>query len=80
MLRRRPGIGRAAPAAELKGFAKVHLEPGERRTVRFELDERALAFWDEASHAWLVEPGTFDIAVGASSRDLRGHATLTWKG
>jgi beta-glucosidase len=65
------------PPRELKGFVKVDLEPGERRTVRFPLDDRAFAFWDEASGDWLVEPGTFDVAVGASSRDLRGHVTFT---
>jgi beta-glucosidase len=63
--------GLPRPPRELKGFAKLRLEPGERRTVELELGWRDLAFFDEATRAWTVEPGAFEIAVGASSRDLR---------
>ncbi len=76
-----PGIGRAAPAARVEGVREGRTSnPGSDARSASSLDERALAFWDESSHGWLVEPGTFDVAVGASSRDLRGHATLTRKG
>ncbi|MET8979476.1 glycoside hydrolase family 3 C-terminal domain-containing protein [Streptomyces sp. NPDC004539] len=63
------------PPRELKGFAKVRLEPGERRVVRLELDARAFAFW--GPRGWTVEPGRFDIAVGTSSRNLPLEATVT---
>lgn len=53
---------------ELKGFAKVHLKPGERKTVVIELDERSFAFWGETG--WVIEPGEFQIEVGPNSRDL----------
>ncbi|WP_210508111.1 glycoside hydrolase family 3 C-terminal domain-containing protein [Naasia sp. SYSU D00057] len=56
------------PARELKGFVKVHLEPGERRTVTIDLDDRAFAFWRQGS--WVVEPGAFTIEVGSHSRSL----------
>ncbi len=63
------------PRQELKGFTKVHLQPGESRDVTFKLDARAFSFWDEAANGWRLEPGTFTISVGASSRDLRLHGT-----
>jgi beta-glucosidase len=65
------------PPAELKGFAKVALEPGESRTVRFTLERRAFAFYDPYRREWVVEPGEFDILAGSSSRDIRARATLT---
>jgi beta-glucosidase len=61
---------------ELKGFAKVALDPGETATVQLALDDRSFAFWDAATHDWLVEPGTFEIAVGRSSRDIRHVASV----
>ncbi|WP_425826612.1 glycoside hydrolase family 3 C-terminal domain-containing protein [Streptomyces fractus] len=56
------------PVRELKGFTKVRLAPSESRKVRVHLDERAFAYWDEAG--WTVEPGTFRVEVGVSSRDI----------
>jgi len=64
------------PVKELKGFAKVELQPGERKTVTFRLDKRAFAYWEPKIHDWRVESGEFDILVGASSRDIRLEATL----
>ncbi|KUI03750.1 glycoside hydrolase family 3 C-terminal domain-containing protein [Mycobacterium sp. IS-3022] len=59
------------PQRELKAFRKVHLAPGQSRQIEIQLVERDFAFWDDERRAWTVEPGTFRIAVGASSRDLR---------
>ncbi len=62
---------------ELRGFAKVHLAPGESKDVRIRLGRRAFAAWDPASGdegGWVVEPGRFLIRVARSSRDV--HATL----
>jgi beta-glucosidase len=59
------------PDKELKGFLKISLGPGEGRRVRFELDQRAFAFYDANSGGWRVEPGEFEVLVGASSRDIR---------
>jgi beta-glucosidase len=56
------------PVKELKGFAKVSLKPGEKRTVAFEIGPDALAFHDVAMR-YVVEPGEFTIQVGTSSRD-----------
>jgi len=65
------------PEKELKGFAKVSLEPGEEKTVTIELNERSFAFYNPDSHAWQVESGKFEILVGASSRDIRLLGTVT---
>jgi len=62
------------PPKELKGFAKVALEPGEAGTVAFMLDERALSFYDPHKKAWVAEPGEFEVLVGSSSRDIRVKA------
>jgi len=58
------------PVKELKGFQRVSLAPGERRTVRFDLTPDDLAFWN-IDMEWKVEPGTFLISTGASSAELK---------
>jgi beta-glucosidase len=64
------------PLRELKGFAKVHLQPGETQQVSCLLDERAFAFWSTRFQQWVVESGEFMIAVGSSSRDLVATETI----
>ncbi len=68
----------ARPPRELKGFARLALEAGESREVKLSLGYRDLAFFDEATHAWRVEPGAFEVQVGASSRDLRLRRLFTY--
>ena len=65
-----PEASVARPPRELKSFEKVWLAPGERRTVRFQLDSQAFAFWSPVTKVWTVEPGIFRLHVGTSSRDL----------
>ena len=65
------------PEKELKGFAKVVIEPGRTERVHFTLDDRAFAFWDPRSGGWRVEPGEFELLVGASSADIRARAVHT---
>lgn len=71
------------PVRELRGFEKVHLEPGESRTVRFSLEGRDFAYWDSAAvrpdgrtGLWRLEGGEFRIDVGASSQDIRLTASI----
>jgi len=52
----------------LKGFTRVHLTPGEKKTVRFELPWEAFQIVDAEGRS-VVEPGEFEILVGPSSRD-----------
>jgi beta-glucosidase len=59
------------PLRELKAFAKVTLEPGETKNVELPLAARSFQFYDAEAHTWKAEPGTFEISVGSSSRDLR---------
>ncbi len=63
------------PEKELKAFAKVALQPGESKIVEFKLDEEAFWFYNPAANdgrgGWVVEPGEFEILVGASSQDIR---------
>ncbi|MHB1137667.1 MAG: glycoside hydrolase family 3 C-terminal domain-containing protein [Microthrixaceae bacterium] len=63
------------PDKELKGFAKVHLAPGESARVCIPLDRRSFAVWDVAAHDWLVEAGEFQVLLARSSVDV--VATLT---
>lgn len=64
----------ARPEKELKGFAKVSLEPGATATVTLQLDRKSLAYWDDARHAWVAEAGTFEVLAGSSSHDIRARA------
>lgn len=59
------------PAKELKGFQKISLKPGEQKTVTIPLDEEAFQYFDDRVNQWVSEPGTFNIIVGSSSRDIR---------
>ena len=63
------------PVIELKGFRRITLAPGERKTVRFELQPDDFALWDSEMKR-VVEPGTFTISAGPNSVDLKS-ATLT---
>jgi beta-glucosidase len=64
------------PDKELKGFAKVELQPGEETEIAIELDRRAFAYYDAELEDWHVEAGAFEILAGASSRDIRLSATV----
>jgi len=64
------------PLKELKGFTKVFLKPGEKRTVSIPLDQRAFAFYDPAKTGWISEAGNFEVLVGSSSRDIRLQDTF----
>lgn len=70
----------ARPVHELKGFAKVALEPGESKTVEIDLDERAFAYWSETFDDWHVEAGEYGIEVGTSSRDIADTVTVAIDG
>ncbi len=58
------------PIKELKGFEKIMLEPGEKKTVKFSVTADKLSFLDEDLN-WTVEPGTFAVMVGSSSDDIK---------
>ncbi|MBN1877426.1 MAG: glycoside hydrolase family 3 C-terminal domain-containing protein [Anaerolineae bacterium] len=64
------------PYKELKGFAKVDLQPGETKTVTLVLDFRAFAYYHPGYRQWITEDGEFDILIGASSADIRCKQTV----
>ncbi|WP_051274640.1 glycoside hydrolase family 3 C-terminal domain-containing protein [Cellulomonas sp. URHD0024] len=59
------------PVRTLAAFGKVELEPGATARVRTTIGARSFARWDERRDGWVVDPGTYAIEVGASSRDIR---------
>jgi beta-glucosidase len=64
------------PPRQLKGFAKVHLVPGESTRVSLVLSPRAFSIWNVAAKRWSIVVGNHEIFVGDSSRDLPLHAEV----
>jgi beta-glucosidase len=60
----------ARPVIELKGFRRVHLEPGASAALSFTLGPDDLKMLDR-DMKWIVEPGAFRVMIGSSSKDLR---------
>jgi beta-glucosidase len=56
------------PVKLLRGFARIALSPGEKKTVAFTVRARDLAWYDSDSSAWRVEPVEHQVLVGSSSR------------
>jgi len=72
----RPRASRLArPDRELKGFAKVAVDPGEARSVSITLDARAFEYFDPGA-GWVCDAGEYELLVGSSSRDIRLSATV----
>jgi beta-glucosidase len=70
----------ARPARELKAFQRIDLDAGAEGEVTFMLGERAFSGWDTDAGRFGVIPGTHEIAVGRSSRDLRLYESLVFAG
>jgi beta-glucosidase len=66
--------GLVRPEKELKGFAKVALQPGETKSVAIKLDFRAFAYYHPGYKQWITEDGDFDILIASSAADI--HHTL----
>ena len=64
------------PLRELKGFAKVNLDPGETKRVDIVIEARDLRYYDPDHGQWLLDAGKLSIEIGASSRDIRLEKTL----
>jgi len=66
------------PFQELKAFKKTKLlKPGECERIELAIDVKDLASFDESEGVWLVEKGTYEVRVGASSKDVRLIGTFT---
>jgi beta-glucosidase len=63
------------PPKQLKGFAKLLLQPGEEQQVQISLPPDAFRYWDAEAAAW-TSGGTYDVMLGSSSRDIVWHETI----
>ena len=68
----------ATPVEQLRGFQRVELSPGQKKTVTFKLGPEDLKLLNKDMH-WAVVPGTFDIMIGHSSADIAAKGTLEVK-
>ena len=68
------------PVKELKGFAKVELEPGETKEVRIDFDDKTFRYFNTKTNKWEIEDGEYDIYIGASSEDIMLKDVLNVKG
>jgi beta-glucosidase len=74
---RQVGSGHGRALKELRGFQRIALQPGESRKVEFAIvPERDLRFYDEQGKRYAVDPGAYEVQVGASSADIRARATF----
>jgi beta-glucosidase len=66
------------PPQELKGFARVELQPGETKRVTIRVDARGFAYFDVATRRWRIDPGEYQVLVGRSSAqiELRGKLVM----
>ncbi|MBO4487854.1 MAG: glycoside hydrolase family 3 C-terminal domain-containing protein [Bacteroidaceae bacterium] len=65
------------PARELRGFAKVSLQPGESKTIEIPIDDHAYSYFDVSTHSFQQLPGTYKVFAGTSSGSLPLQTTVT---
>lgn len=59
------------PLKELKGFAKIELEPGQEKKITIDLNKRSFAYYNSIIKDWHVESGDYHLLIGAASDDIR---------
>jgi beta-glucosidase len=64
------------PLVDLRGYSRVHLDAGQKRTVRIPLVVSSLAYWNETRHAWQLEREPVRLLIGSSSADIRARTTI----
>lgn len=74
-----PEVSVDRPAKELKGFEKVFLKAGQKKTVTFEIDAEDLSYFDAEKHEWVAESGEFQALLGSSSEDLKAMVSFQLK-
>ncbi len=67
------------PPKELKGFVKIELNPQELQKISFTVSAEDLQFFDESLDQWTVNPGSYQILIGASSRDIKLSTEITYE-
>jgi beta-glucosidase len=64
------------PEKELKGFTKVSLQPNEETRVSISLNQRSFSYYNTQIKDWTIDPGRYEILIGASARDIRLQSSL----
>lgn len=75
-----PGAIVFRPEKELKGFKKIFVKAGERKEVEIWFDDKTFRYWNVKTDSWEIESGSYQIMIGASSRDIRLSGTLKVEG
>jgi beta-glucosidase len=65
------------PINQLKRFQRITLAPGERKTLTFKVPASEFSFYDTRTNDLKTEPGTWELQVGSSSKDIRLKSTFT---
>ncbi len=73
-----PSVSVPEPPKQLAGFQKLSLQPNQTGHIQLGLEPRAFSYWDVNTHNWLAPPGTFQIMIGSSSRDIRLRGQVTF--
>jgi beta-glucosidase len=68
------------PIRELKGFAKVELQPGESKKVMIPFDDKSFRYFNVKTNKWEVEGGEYNVEIGASSLDIRLSGKISQEG
>ena len=68
------------PVRELRAFTKLHLQPGESRTVSLDLDRRTFAYWDVEQPGWAVAPGRYAVQICQDAATVTAERTITLTG
>jgi len=72
-----PSTAVPEPPKSLQGFQKITLQPGQTVPVQLTLNQRSFSYWDTVSESWKVVPGTYQIMVGNSSRNVLLQTQIT---
>lgn len=68
----------ACPDKKLKGFKKIALQPGETKTVTFDINSDSLSYYDVDLHDWYAKTGTYDLIIARSSRNETGVISVEY--
>lgn len=72
-----PPLADSPASARLIGWSKVHLMPGEARTISIATEPRLLARFDQTANVWRISPGVYAISAGASATDIKATASIS---
>jgi beta-glucosidase len=71
------GVAAPRPPQELKAFARLYLQPGEKKTATLTIKPEDLGYWDVTARRFITETGAYEVRVGSSSRHIRARGTFT---